>query len=124
MQWTELSYVGGIPGAIRLIARRGPGAGGAGVRPPQLLDAQVNPELGVPGAEVSVSGFSYPMNVKVAIRFNALDGPVLAELEPTASQDISGTVRIPPTLPRGAMSCTRSSLTPQESPTAFPGGGR
>lgn len=56
---------------------------------------RVNPELGVPGGEVSVSGFSYPVNAKVSIRFNALDGPVLAELEPNSNQDIAGTVRIP-----------------------------
>ncbi len=62
---------------------------------------KVTPELGIAGAEVSVSGFSYPTNVKVAIRFNALDGPVLAELEPTANQDISGTVLIPPGTPSG-----------------------
>ena len=62
---------------------------------------KVNPELGVSGAEVAVSGFSYPMNARVAIRFNALDGPVLAELEPTANQDIFGTVRIPDGTPSG-----------------------
>ncbi|HEV2760683.1 MAG TPA: hypothetical protein VGV86_14065 [Acidimicrobiales bacterium] len=56
---------------------------------------KVNPELGVAGAEVAVSGFSYPVTAKVSIRFNALDGPVLGELEPTANQDIGGTVRIP-----------------------------
>ena len=56
---------------------------------------KVNPEVGMAGAEVTVDGFSYPANAKVSIRFNALDGPVLAELEPTANQDIGGTVRIP-----------------------------
>lgn len=56
---------------------------------------KVSPELGVPGADVSVSGFSYPVNAKVSIRFNALDGPVLAELEPNFNQDIAGTVKIP-----------------------------
>lgn len=56
---------------------------------------KVNPERATPGGEVSVSGFSYPVNIKVSIRFNAVDGPVLAELDPTANQDISGTVRIP-----------------------------
>lgn len=56
---------------------------------------KVSPELGMAGAEVSVNGFSYPVNAKVSIRFNALDGPVLAELEPTANQDIGGPVRIP-----------------------------
>jgi len=56
---------------------------------------KVNPEVGVAGGEVSVSGFSYPTNTKVSIRFNALDGPVLVELDPTSNQDISGTVRIP-----------------------------
>ena len=61
----------------------------------------VNPELGVPGADVSVAGFSYPVNTKVSIRFNALDGPVLAELEPNSNQDIAGTVTIPDGTPTG-----------------------
>lgn len=56
---------------------------------------KARPELTVPGGEVTVSGFSYPANAKVSIRFDALDGPVLAELEPNSNQDISGTVRIP-----------------------------
>ena len=62
---------------------------------------KVNPELGTSGAEVAVSGFSYPVNAKVSIRFNALDGPVLAELEPNSNQDIAGTVRIPEGTPTG-----------------------
>lgn len=62
---------------------------------------KVNPELGVSGAEVSVSGFSYPANAKVSIRFNSIDGPVLAELEPNSNQDIAGTVRIPEGTPAG-----------------------
>ena len=62
---------------------------------------KVAPELGVPGADVAVSGFSYPVNTKVSIRFNALDGPVLAELEPNSNQDIAGTVRIPDGTPTG-----------------------
>lgn len=62
---------------------------------------KVNPELGVAGAEVAVSGFSYPVNAKVSIRFNALDGPVLAELEPNSNQDIAGTMRIPDGTPSG-----------------------
>ena len=62
---------------------------------------KVNPELGVSGADVAVSGFSYPVNIKVSIRFNALDGPVLAELEPNFNQDIAGTVRIPDGTPSG-----------------------
>ncbi len=62
---------------------------------------KVNPELGVSGAEVSVSGFSYPVNAKVSIRFNSVDGPVLAELEPNFNQDIAGTVRIPEGTPSG-----------------------
>ena len=56
---------------------------------------KVTPELAVAGGEVGVSGFSYPTGTKVAIRFGALDGPVLAELDPTANQDIGGTVRVP-----------------------------
>lgn len=56
---------------------------------------KADPDLVASGAEVSVTGFSYPVKIKVLIRFNALDGPVLAELEPTSNQDIAGTVRIP-----------------------------
>ena len=62
---------------------------------------RVNPELGVPGGDVAVSGFSYPVNAKVSIRFNALDGPVLGELEPNSNQDIAGTVKIPAGTPTG-----------------------
>lgn len=62
---------------------------------------KVEPEMGVSGADVAVSGFSYPVNAKVSIRFNALDGPVLAELEPNSNQDIAGTVRIPDGTPTG-----------------------
>ena len=62
---------------------------------------RVSPEHGVPGEEVSVSGFSYPVNAKVSIRFNALDGPVLAELEPNPNQDVAGTLRIPADTPPG-----------------------
>ncbi len=62
---------------------------------------KVTPELSVPGAEVALSGFSYPVTSKVSIRFNDLDGPVLAELEPNSNQDIAGTVRIPDGTPTG-----------------------
>lgn len=61
----------------------------------------VNPETGVPGGQVAVSGFSYPVTAKVSIRFNSLEGPVLAELEPNSNQDIAGTVRIPDGTPPG-----------------------
>lgn len=56
---------------------------------------KVNPERAASGTEVSVSGFSYPKDAKVLIRFKALDGPVLVELEPDSNDDIAGTVRIP-----------------------------
>ncbi len=62
---------------------------------------KVNPELGGPGAEVSVSGFSYPANAKVSIRFNGLDGPVLATIQPTggtgtsSNWNLEGTVTLP-----------------------------
>jgi hypothetical protein len=62
---------------------------------------KVNPELGVPGGEVALTGFSYPVNAKVSIRFNGLDGPVLTELEPNSNQDIAGNVRIPDGTPPG-----------------------
>lgn len=47
-----------------------------------------------PGGEVTVHGFSY--DAPVTIRFGALDGPMLARLEPDANEDIRGVVRIPP----------------------------
>lgn len=55
----------------------------------------VEPEVAAPGEEVVVSGFSYPPETTVLIRFDDLDGPVLAELEPTSNDDIEGTVTIP-----------------------------
>ena len=84
---------------------------------------KVNPELGVPGAEVSVSGFSYPVNAKVSIRFNGLDGPVLAELEPNSNQDISGSVRIPPDTPSGRYVLYAVQYDSAGKPNRIPGRG-
>ena len=84
---------------------------------------KVNPEVGMAGAEVSVDGFSYPVNAKVSIRFNALDGPVLAELEPTANQDIGGTVRIPEGTASGRYVLYAVQYGPDGKPNRIPGRG-
>jgi hypothetical protein len=54
---------------------------------------EVRPGQAAAGEEVTVSGFSYTRTATV--RFGAIDGPVLARLDPTANNDITGTVRIP-----------------------------
>jgi hypothetical protein len=92
--WSRLALVALVPALALLFA--GPAFGRH-----NFSMLRVNPELGVPGGDVSVSGFSYPVNAKVSIRFNALDGPVLAELEPNSNQDIAGTVKIPAGTPTG-----------------------
>jgi len=84
---------------------------------------KVNPEVGFAGGEVSVSGFSYPMNAKVAIRFNAVDGPVLAELDSTANQDIGGTVRIPTDTPPGRYVLYAVQSDAAGKPNRIPGRG-
>ena len=84
---------------------------------------KVAPELGVAGSEVSVAGFSYPVNAKVSIRFNGLDGPVLAELEPNSNQDISGTVRIPGDIPSGRYVLYAVQYDAGGKPNRIPGRG-
>lgn len=54
---------------------------------------QAEPQVVVPGDQVTVSGFSYTETA--VVRFGALDGPVLTRLQPTPNEDIEGTVRIP-----------------------------
>jgi hypothetical protein len=82
---------------------------------------RVNPELGMSGGEVAVSGFSYPANAKVSIRFNGLDGPVLAELEPNFNQDISGTVRLPEGTPTGRYLLYAVQYDAEGKPNRIPG---
>lgn len=54
----------------------------------------VEPRQAAAGESVTVRGFSYTDTVE--IRFGALDGPVLTEVEPDANDDITAEVRIPP----------------------------
>lgn len=84
---------------------------------------KVTPEQAVAGGEVGVSGFSYPTGTKVSIRFNALDGPVLAELDPTPNQDIGGTVRIPATATPGRYVLYAVQTDAAGKPNRIPGRG-
>lgn len=79
----------------------------------------VQPELSVPGGEVTVSGFSYTKTA--VVRFGALDGPVLARLEPTANNDIRGTVRIPDDVKPGRYILFAQHEDANGRPTRFPG---
>lgn len=54
---------------------------------------QADPQEVTAGEQVRVSGFSYTETA--VVRFGAVDGPMLARLEPTDNEDIEGTVRIP-----------------------------
>lgn len=77
------------------------------------------PEQAAAGDEITVSGFSYTKTA--VVRFGALDGPVLARLEPTANNDIRGTVRIPPETPPGRHVLFAMHQDEQGKPTRFPG---
>lgn len=79
----------------------------------------VTPQQAVPGDEVTVSGFSYTKTA--AVRFGALDGPVLARLEPDSNNDIRGTVRIPPETRPGRHILFAMHQDDQGRPTRFPG---
>ncbi len=48
-----------------------------------------------PGDEVTVNGTGFRLNDKVLVRFNALDGPVVAELPRPENQRISATFTVP-----------------------------
>ncbi len=48
-----------------------------------------------PGQQVTVTGAQYGEKSPVVIRFNALDGPVLASLTPAKDGLVNGTVTIP-----------------------------
>ncbi len=54
-----------------------------------------SPAQAKPGQHVTVSGAQYGEKSPVVIRFNALDGPVLASLTPAKDGLISGAVTIP-----------------------------
>lgn len=79
----------------------------------------VSPQQAAAGDEVTVSGFSYTKTA--VVRFGALDGPVLARLEPNANNDIRGTVRIPPEARPGRHVLFAMHQDEQGKPTRFPG---
>ena len=79
----------------------------------------VTPQQAAAGNEVTVSGFSYTKTA--VVRFGALDGPVLAQLEPDSNNDIRGTVRIPPDTPPGRHILFAMHQDEQGKPTRFPG---
>ena len=80
---------------------------------------EVSPRHATSGQEVTVSGFSYTKTA--VVRFGALDGPVLAELEPTSNNDISGVVRIPPDAKPGRHILFAMHQDDKGKPTRFPG---
>lgn len=82
---------------------------------------KVDPETAAPGTEVAVSGFSYPPRAKVLIRFDAVDGPVMAELQPTSNDDIGGTVRIPPETAPGRYVLFAVQYSDEGRPNRIPG---
>lgn len=84
-------------GAVTAIAVLYPASGALGRHNFSMLVAE--PREVAAGGEVTVRGFSY--TDEVTIRFGALDGPVLARLEPDANEDIEGVVRIPADAPAG-----------------------
>lgn len=80
---------------------------------------EVSPQHATSGQEVTVSGFSYTKTA--VVRFGALDGPVLARLEPTSNNDIRGVVRIPPDTPPGRHILFAMHEDDKGKPTRFPG---
>ena len=80
---------------------------------------EVTPQQATSGQEVTLSGFSYTKTA--VVRFGALDGPVLARLEPTSNNDISGVVRIPPDAKPGRYILFAMHEDDKGKPTRFPG---
>lgn len=80
---------------------------------------EVSPRQATSGQEVTVSGFSYTKTA--VVRFGALDGPVLARLDPTSNNDIGGVVRIPPDTPPGRYILYAMHEDDRGKPTRFPG---
>jgi hypothetical protein len=80
---------------------------------------EVSPQQATSGQEVTVSGFSYTKTA--VVRFGALDGPVLARLDPTSNNDIRGVVRIPPDTPPGRHVLFAMHEDDKGTPTRFPG---
>lgn len=71
------------------------------------------------GEEVAISGFSYTETA--VVRFGAVDGPLLARLEPTDNEDIEGTVRIPPDTAPGRYILFAMHEDAAGEPARFPG---
>lgn len=80
---------------------------------------EVHPQQAAAGDEVSVWGYSYTK--PAFVRFGALDGPVLARLEPTPNNDIQGTVRIPLDARPGRYILFAMHQDEAGRPTRFPG---
>jgi len=80
---------------------------------------EVNPQQATSGQEVTVSGYSYTKTA--VVRFGALDGPVLARLEPTPNNDIRGIVRIPADARLGRHVLFAMHEDENGKPTRFPG---
>ena len=80
---------------------------------------EVNPQHATSGQEVTVSGYSYTKTA--VVRFGALDGPVLARLEPTSNNDIRGIVRIPGDARPGRHVLFAMHEDENGKPTRFPG---
>ncbi len=80
---------------------------------------EVSPQQATSGQEVTVSGYSYTKTA--VVRFGAVDGPVLAALEPTSNNDIRGVVRIPPDAPPGRHILFAMHQDDKGQPTRFPG---
>lgn len=80
---------------------------------------EVSPRQATSGQEVTVAGFSYTKTA--VVRFGALDGPVLARLEPTSNNDIRGVVRIPPDAQPGRHILYAMHEDDKGKPTRFPG---
>ena len=80
---------------------------------------EVSPQQATSGQEVTVSGFSYTKTA--VVRFGALDGPVLARLDPTSNNDIRGVVRIPPDTLPGRHILFAMHEDDKGKPTRFPG---
>ena len=80
---------------------------------------EVSPQQTTSGQEVTVSGFSFTKTA--VVRFGALDGAVLARLEPTSNNDIRGVVRIPPDTPPGRHILFAMHEDDKGKPTRFPG---
>lgn len=72
-----------------------------------------------PGESVSVSGFSYSDTVE--IRFDDFDGPLLAELEPDANEDIEGEVQVPSDVKPGRYILYAVQRDDQGDISRFPG---